>query len=140
MLTTVAFGCLRAISSATHMAPPEEMPAKMPSLSMSSLVAAKEERESTTMRPAVRVSSQLAISNACIKSSSAIAFAFEQGQTADAFAAEVAAREPVGKVVWTVKSEAIAYALEQAQKTIDRVAKELSVQQLMRRCKVLRRT
>lgn len=61
-----------------------------------------------------------------VPSANAILFAFEQGLTADAFAAQVAAQEPVGKAVWGAKSEAVAFAVEHAQKTIDHVADELA--------------
>jgi hypothetical protein len=47
------------------------------------------------------------------------------GPAADAFAAAIAAAEPVGRALHPQKAEAVAYAREQAQKVIDRVYKEL---------------
>lgn len=47
------------------------------------------------------------------------------GPAADAFAAAIAAKEPVGRALHQQKAAAVAYAREDAQKVIDRVAKEL---------------
>ena len=54
-----------------------------------------------------------------------IAAAFERGVSADTYAAEVAAREPVGKAVWGVKSQAVAFASGQAHRVVAHVAEEL---------------
>lgn len=51
--------------------------------------------------------------------------AFAVCMTAEDFAAEVAAMEPVGKVVWPLKAAAVARAAVEAQKVVDRVREEL---------------
>lgn len=51
--------------------------------------------------------------------------AFDANKTADEFAAEVAAREPVGAVLHAAKAEAVAYAAEEARKEIAKVRDEL---------------
>lgn len=52
--------------------------------------------------------------------------AIEAGKTAEAFAAEVAALEPVGAAIYPLKAAAVARATQDAQKVVDRVAAELA--------------
>lgn len=47
------------------------------------------------------------------------------GPAADAYAAQIAANEPVGRALHPQKKEAVEYARQEAQKVIDRVTKEL---------------
>src|SRR3970282_2242906 len=56
--TTLPLSIRAATRWAVRNTAPDEMPAKMPSLSMSSFTAANEERESTTMRPSSSDSSR----------------------------------------------------------------------------------
>ena len=51
--------------------------------------------------------------------------AFEAGETADAYAAQVAAREPVGAAIHPQKAEAVAYAEQEALKTVEGVRSDL---------------
>lgn len=55
----------------------------------------------------------------------AIEYKAEYGPAAEAFAAAVASREPVGAAIHPSKAEAVRSAREQAEKVIERVRKEL---------------
>lgn len=52
--------------------------------------------------------------------------AYAEGKTADAYAAEVAAQEPVGAAVHALKADAVKAAGERAQRTIEHVRTELA--------------
>jgi hypothetical protein len=51
--------------------------------------------------------------------------AYDAGKTADAFAAEIAAREPVGRVVHPLKADAVKWAGDAARARVERVRAEL---------------
>jgi hypothetical protein len=55
----------------------------------------------------------------------AVAANQDLGPAADAFAAAIAAKEPVGRALHPQKHEAVEYARQEAQRVIDRVTKEL---------------
>lgn len=55
----------------------------------------------------------------------AVLAAYSANKTAEAFAAEVAALEPVGAAIYPLKADAVKAAGEHAQQIVDRVAKEL---------------
>lgn len=50
---------------------------------------------------------------------------YSYSEVADAFAAEVASREPVGQVIHAIKFEAVEHAEKGARKTVEEVRKEL---------------
>lgn len=60
------------------------------------------------------------------KAFDALEYKGEYGPAAEAFAAEVASREPVGAAIHALKVEAVNHAELHARETVDRVAKELA--------------
>lgn len=61
--------------------------------------------------------------------------AYDNGQTADALAAHIASREPVGKAVWPLKWNAVARAEQSARDTVERVMADLAANDWdMKRC------